>query len=76
MGYIDRYYFGQAKLIVQAPSGKSVSITDGVSTWTGTTADKKAEFILPGTSRYVVTIDTEDKQVFLDYGDCQKVDFN
>lgn len=75
MGYIDRFYYGQAKLIVHATTGSQVSVSDGSRTWTDTTSSNVAEFLLPGTKKYTVTVSDTSKDVFLSYGSCTLISF-
>lgn len=60
MAYDDGYYYGQCKIICESETvndnGRTVAITDGKNTWSKALADKVAEFIVPGRSRYTVTL--------------------
>ena len=60
MGYADRFYYGQCKLIVN----KDVTVTDGTKEWTGRT------FMLPGTQKYTVSDGENTKDIYAGYGDC------
>lgn len=75
MGFIDRYYYGQAKLIVHATTGSTVTVSDGTRTWTDTTSSNVAEFLLPGTKRYSVTVADDTKYAYLSYGSCAVISF-
>ena len=75
MGYPDKFYFGQSKLYVSADTGSTVTVTNGTKTWTDVAVNNMASFTIPGTSKYTVTVGAETKDVFLNYGDCQKISF-
>lgn len=75
MGFVDRYYYGQAKLIVHATTGSSITVTDGTRTWTGTSSSNVAEFLLPGTNKYSVSVADVSKNVYLSFGACALVSF-
>lgn len=72
MGFVDRFYYGQARLIVNAPSGSKVTVSEGGRTWEGT---GKCDFLLPGTKRYTVTCGGTTKTVALSYGACAALSF-
>lgn len=72
MGIIDRFYYGQGKLIVNAPSGSKVTATDGDRTWEGT---GNCSFLLPGTKRYIVTCGSNEQAVELSFGACKSITF-
>lgn len=59
-GYDDGYYYGQCKLVFEIEStrdnGKTVTITDGTTTKSGTLRDKKCEILVPGRSSWTVTL--------------------
>lgn len=71
MGYADKYYYGQNKLIVNNPSGGEVTVTDGKTTWALT--GSKVTFMLPNTNKYVVTTGSKRQEVFMGYGDCKEI---
>lgn len=72
MGYADKFYYGQNKLIVNAPSGKA-SVTDGERTWEETISNGKAVFMLPNTRKYTVTVGSNTQDVYLGYGECANI---
>ena len=72
MGIIDRFYYGQGKLIVNAPSGAKVVVKEGSKTWEST---GNSSFMLPGTKRYIVTCGSNEQAVELSFGACKSITF-
>lgn len=80
MAYDDRFYYGQAKVRVNSPSeGKTVSLhSSNDRYYTNTVEDGKADFIVPGTDYYDISlIDGEDTthkgSVSVSYGECKTI---
>lgn len=79
MGYDDGFYYGQCKLICLAESaadnGKTVSVSNGDRSWSGTVANQKCEFLVPNRTQYAVElIDGDDTDwagtIEAGYGEC------
>ena len=74
MAYDDGYYYGLAKVVALATkdedNGKTVTVTNGTKTWTGTMADGKCTFTVPGKDRYTMRLGTYSKVVDISYGEC------
>lgn len=64
MGYADRFYYGQCKLVVKT-SGH-VTVTDGNKTWEG---DGNTTFMLPGTHKYTISSGGKTTDIYAGYGD-------
>lgn len=74
MGYVDKFYYGQAKLIVAASSGTEIEVSDGTRTWSDTVGQAgKVEFLVPGTKEYSVSDGNDTKSAYLSFGDCQMI---
>lgn len=73
-GYDDGYYFGQAKVVALATkdedNGKTVTLTNGTKTYTGTMADGKCVFTVPGKDRYTIRLGSYSRAVDVSYGEC------
>lgn len=78
MGFDDGKYFQNCKLICIAPdgcNGKTVSVTDGSKSYTGTVANNMVVFDLPGRSQYTVQLMNAASMSYqttveLGYGEC------
>lgn len=73
MGYADRFYFGQGKLIVKT-SASSVDINDGISSKTVAVSGGVASALLPPTKSYTVTANDKVQDIYVSYGDCIEIE--
>lgn len=72
MGYDDRYYYGQCKLIVQTNAGK-VSVISKEGHWEANTVMGKAEFMIPGRDLYTIIAGDDFKTIEVGYGKYKRV---
>lgn len=82
--YAALTFFGQGTLICKSSSpldnGKTVSVTDGKKTWSGTMTDGVCVFkTLPAKQKYTVCLINGDDveyatEVIFGFGDCQEID--
>ena len=60
MAYEESYFFGKCNVVCEAETtadnGKTVTITDGTNSFTGTIVNRVASFFIPGKSTYTVTL--------------------
>lgn len=78
MGFDDGKYYQNCNLICVAPNGydgKSVSITDGSKSYSGTISNNIAAFVLPGRTQYTVKLMNASSVAYqttveLGYGEC------
>lgn len=70
MGYADRFYYGQGKLIIQTEKPQ-VTITDGERSWE---VSGSGTLFVPGTNKYLVTAGDDSKEIYVSYGACEKVE--
>lgn len=69
MGYADRFYYGQCKLVVNTTKPR-VTITDGTNSWE---LSGSGTVMLPGTNRYIVEASGIQRSVYAGYGDFKTV---
>lgn len=73
-GYDDGFYYGQAKVIALATKpedeGKTVTLSNGSKTFTGTMADGKCAFLVPGKERYTIRLGSYSTDIDISYGEC------
>lgn len=60
MAYEESYFFGKCNVVCEAETtadnGKTVTITDGTNSFTGTIVNRVASFFIPGKTTYTVTL--------------------
>lgn len=69
MGYTDKFYYGQGKLIITSKS--KVTVTNGEKSYE---LNGSGTLFVPGTNRYLVTAGSAQKEIYVSYGDCIKVE--
>lgn len=69
MGMIDRQYFGMAK--IYAPGNST--LTDGEKSYTGTSTSAGLCFLVPGKTKYTLTIGDKSQDIYVSYGECRKI---
>lgn len=73
MSYVDKYYFGQGKLIVLSSSGTSFDVTINGETETITATSSKTEISVPPKSEVSISYGGHTTYFTFGFGECKAI---